>query len=72
MSKFNHHLSHGIQAIQPTPRNHGIAKVLTEQGEYFFTSTNLWEAFGLASSAVETREAIDTALTFTKWLKSFD
>ena len=43
---------------------------MSDVGEFFFTSKQLMDCFGLAYTVEETRQAIDYMLSFNKWLKN--
>jgi len=58
----------GMHQVALTPLGHKVARGLEQQGEFFFTSQELLDAFGLAFSTKDTQKAIDALLTFTKEL----
>ena len=59
-----------MPAVTLTPIHKEIAQALSDVGEFFFTSKQLMDCFGLAYTVEETRQAIDCMLSFNKWLTS--
>ena len=51
-----------------TPLAQKLARGLEKQGEFFFSSQELLDSFGLAFTTKDTQQAIDCLLTFTKEL----
>lgn len=62
----------GATAITLHRLHRELANELTAHGEYFFKASDLLDAFGLAHTPVETRDAIAGLLSMTKELKALD
>lgn len=60
----------GMYRIEPTKLGLKIANGLEQQGEVFLTSNELLEAFGLAYTGKTTHTAIDSLLSFVKYLQA--
>lgn len=58
----------GMYQVPVTALGQKLARGLEEQGEFFFSSQDLLDAFGLAFEPKDTYTAIDCLLTFTKEL----
>lgn len=60
----------GFYASPNTALGQKIARCLTENGEFYFSSSDeILDAFGQAFEREDTQRAIDSILTFTKQLK---
>lgn len=62
-------LPHGGTVIKIDALHREVAKAIAEKGEYYFSSSKLFDAFQLEENIETKRKAIDTMLTFNKWLK---
>ncbi|MEL4177777.1 hypothetical protein [Roseateles sp. PN1] len=60
----------GMYRIEPSKLGLKIANGLEQQGEVFLTSNELLEGFGMAYTGKTTHTAIDSLLSFVKYLQA--